>query len=126
MQQLTMTILEQEFSLHRLNVNSNVPPEVLAADFYAITKTEDELSIVCPSAIVLTGKKMDAGWRCIKVCGILDLTLTGILAGLTAVLADAKISVFAFSTYDSDYLLVKQENVEQAREALERSGHIFV
>jgi hypothetical protein len=126
MQQLSLTILEQEYSIHRLNAGADIPPEVLACHFYSITKTDDELSIVCPSAIKVAGEKVDSGWCCIKVCGILDLTLTGILAGLTAALAEAKISVFAFSTYDTDYLLVKQKAIGQARKVLEYAGHIFV
>lgn len=126
MHQLTLTVLEDEYSIHRLQAEAQVPGDVLKCDFYSIAQTGDELSIVCPSSINVESEKTDVGWRCIKVLGILDLTLTGILAELTTALAEVKVSVFAFSTYDTDYLMVKSENLTLARAALEKAGCTFI
>ena len=68
------------------------------------------------------GWKAEKGWRCLKVLGPLDLGLTGILASLAAPLAEAGVPIFAISTYDTDYILVKEENLEKARQGLQASG----
>ena len=78
--------------------------------------------MVCLDTLAPTGARCDTGWRCLRVEGALDLALTGILAGLTAPLAAAAIPVFALSTYDTDYLLVRGSDVEAAVTALEGAG----
>jgi hypothetical protein len=97
-------------------------PETLAR-FWSITRTEEELSVVCPEAHVPPEVKRETGWRALKVEGPLDFSLTGILASLTAPLAEEKVSVFAVSTYDTDYLLVKGEQLEKAIRALREEGY---
>jgi hypothetical protein len=66
------------------------------------------------------------GWRAMRVVGTLDFSLTGILSGIATALADAKIGIFAVSTYDTDYILVKQENLDRAVEALKEAGYGFI
>jgi len=78
---------------------------------YSISKSEEELSIVCSSSIQLNSEKCELGWFCIKIIGSLDFSLTGILAEISAVLAEAEISIFAISTFDTDYILVKSEKL---------------
>jgi len=107
----------------RLEPKANIPDWADAAGFVSITRTSDELSIVCAEANVPDGVKSDRGWRCFKVEGPLDLSLTGLLSSLVSPLAEARINIFAISTFDTDYLLVKEEKVTRAAEVLSRSGH---
>lgn len=82
--------------------------------------------MVCPEADVPSGVLAEAGWRCLKVQGPLDFALVGVMASLTGPLAAAGVSLFALSTYDTDYLLVKAGNLAQAVDALESAGHTVV
>ena len=86
--------------------------------------TDRELSLVCESARVPAQTlAREDGWRALRVDGTLDFSLTGILSKLATVLAEAQIGIFAVSTYDTDYILVKQENLDRAVEALKRAGY---
>ena len=96
----------------------------LNADFYFIGRTDEELSLVCrtESTPENTTARED-GWRGFRIEGTLDFSLIGILAPITAILAENKIGIFAVSTYNTDYVLVKEENYEKALAALEASGY---
>jgi uncharacterized protein len=120
---LTLRLLEGKFSVCRLAAGSALPPDLLAAhrDFMSITRTADELSIVCPEELAPVGAKVEGGWRAFKVQGPLDFALTGIIATLTAPLAEAQVSVFTIATFDTDYLLVRERYLATAKAALERS-----
>ncbi len=120
---LTLSLLPDRYAICRLDPDAAVPAWAGAIGFISVTRTRDELSIVCPEANVPEGIKSDRGWRCFKVEGPLDLSLTGVLASLANPLADARINIFALSTFDTDYLLVKQERVLQAAEVLRQAGH---
>ena len=98
----------------RLDPQVAVPDWALSGDFFSITRTTDELSIVCSEAGVPEGVLCERGWAGLKVEGPLDLSLTGVLASLAQPLAEAGISIFAVSTYDTDYLLVKVGDLERA------------
>jgi hypothetical protein len=89
------------------------------------TRTTDELSLVVGEALVPEGSLAERGWVAFRVTGTLDFGLTGILAELTRPLAAARVSIFALSTYDTDYLLVKDAAMSTARTALEAAGHTF-
>ena len=91
--------------------------------FYSITQSNEELSIVCSQGDVPSGVHAERGWRALKVKGPLDFGLTGILASLASPLAQAGISIFAVSTFDTDYVLVKQETLGEATQVLSSSGH---
>lgn len=96
----------------------------LAAPWLFLGKTDNELSVVClsenaPQQCVAR----EDGWRAFRVAGQMDFSLTGILAGLSAVLARAKISIFAVSTFDTDYVLVKQDKLAEGLMALEAAGY---
>jgi len=123
--ELQLTILENGFTIHRFSPNQNVPNQVYESPFYSISKTDDELSIVCTSTTQLKSDKSESGWSCIRVVGSLDFSLTGILAKISAILAEAEISIFAISTFDTDYILVKSEKLPSAREALLADGYAF-
>ena len=116
-------ILAGEFSVHRFG-----PAIVPAVDFgseelFCLAKTSDEVSVVCRSGLLRGADRTEDGWIAFKIEGPLDFGLVGVLAEASALLAKAGVSIFAISTFDTDYLLVKRENARAAREALERGGH---
>ncbi len=104
----------------RLPALSTIPSWVFESDFFSITKTQDELSVVCLEKEVPSGARVERGWKGLKVEGPLDFELTGILSSLAQPLAEAKISIFAISTFDTDYILVKEENLPNAIDILSR------
>jgi hypothetical protein len=118
-----LTILPQIFSICRLGKDAPIPDWALSSGFFSITRTDEELSVVCPQARVPEGVKRDPGWRCLKVEGPLDLSATGVLASLANPLAEEGISIFAVSTYGTDYLLVKEGTLEKAVTVLSENGH---
>ena len=96
-------------------------------DFYFIGKTDEELSLVCktedtPQSTV----ERDDGWRGFRIQGVLDFSLIGILSKLSGILAANKIGIFAVSTYNTDYILVKEENYERALTVLASEGYTVV
>ena len=103
---------------------ANVSDVDLAAEFYFIGKTDEEVSLVCKTqdAPKETIERED-GWRGFRIQGTLDFSLIGILSKLSGVLADNGIGIFAVSTYNTDYILVKEENYERALSALASSGY---
>lgn len=122
---LTLSCLSEPLSICRLDPDASLPSWAFAGDFTSVTRTGDELSIICCSGNVPGEVRCEKGYRCIKVEGPLDLSLTGIIASLTTVLAHSGISTFAVSTFDTDYLLVKEDHLEKALQTLVDAGHKF-
>ena len=120
---LKLSVLEGLYTIHRFPSDHDIPEQVYESEFYSISKSEDELSIVCNSSILLNSEKNESGWSCIKVSGALDFSLTGILADISAVLAGAEISIFAISTFDTDYILIKSQDLPSAGKVLLSSGY---
>ena len=120
---LTLSLLPDTFTIHRLSPRSPLPENLYRSIFFSLTQSADELSVVCKSTIKIASRKQEDGWSCLRVEGVLDFGLTGILADLSGILADAGISIFAVSTYDTDYLLVKTETLTNAVAALHDAGH---
>ncbi|MFK7942807.1 MAG: ACT domain-containing protein [Paracoccaceae bacterium] len=89
-----------------------------------MSRTEDELSIVAPEGDVAGMDTIDGGWNCFKLHGPFAFDEVGIVAGLSKSLAERKIGIFVISTYDTDYILVKQENAADAAAAWIESGHM--
>ena len=123
---LILELLPDTYSICRLDPQADIPSWALAGDFLSITRTRNELSLVCSQELVPHGVQCEEGWRCIKVRGPLDFSLVGILASLTSSLAEAGISIFAVSTFKTDYLLVKVENLERTISKLQEAGHHVV
>lgn len=122
---LQLEVMPGEFSIHRFAPDESVPEAVLASPFVNICWTDEELSIVCGADIALDSHRCNSGWSCIKVIGPLDFGLTGILAHLSCRLAEAGISLFAVSTFDTDYILVKTDELASAVKALKAGGCCF-
>jgi hypothetical protein len=121
---LSLIILPQRLAICRLSPDEPIPTFLFHSQFYSITRTSDELSIVLPEETVPADWKAETGWRCLKVIGHLDFDLTGSLASLAIPLSETGISFFVISTYDTDYLLVKEDNLEKATKVLLKSGHV--
>jgi len=122
---LNLCVLEGLFTVHRLPPSHEIPKQVFKDQFYSISKTNEEMSVVCSSSVSLNSERSESGWSCIKVLGPLDFSLTGILAEISIVLAKDEISIFALSTFDTDYILVKSEKLHSAKQALQRAGYAF-
>jgi len=111
---LTLTVMPGRWAVCRLDAQAVLPDWAFSGDFFSITRTTDELSMVCSEAGVPEGVLCERGWAGLKVEGPLAFSLTGVLASLAQPLAEAGISIFAVSTYDTDYLLVKVGDLERA------------
>lgn len=120
---LTLSVCPDKLAVCRLSTGNSIPQWVLESPFFAVTRTPDELSIVCAVHCLPPNIPFEGPWRAIKVAGPLDFSLIGILAGLTNVLANASISLFAISTYETDYLLVRENDLPNAQQALTTAGY---
>ena len=99
----------------------------LDTDFFFIGKTDDELSLVCKTEDTPRNTiERDDGWKAFRIQGVLDFSLIGILSKLSGILAEHKIGIFAVSTYNTDYILVKEENYERALSVLASEGYSVV
>jgi len=121
--QLSLLILPELVAVCRLSPSIPIPAWASTGQFFSITRTADELSIVCFQDTVPDGVDCERDWRCLRVVGAMAFSVVGVLASLTAPLAEADISIFAISTFDTDYLLVKAEKLDEADVALRRAGH---
>ncbi len=120
---LTLTILPGRFAVCRLAPTDDIPAWAMRSAPFTITRTADELSIACAEANVPAGTRCVQGLRALKLEGPMDLSMVGILASLAVPLARADISLFAVSTFDTDYLLVTDQNLEKTVVVLSESGH---
>ena len=119
---LSLSVLPDVFAVCRLASDAPMPAWA-TGDLVSITRTAEELSIVCAQHQVPEAVQCERGWRCLKVAGPLAFSLIGVLAALAAPLAQAGVSLFAISAYDTDYLLVRETDLERAIQALSRAGH---
>jgi len=122
---LTLRLFPEELAVWKLPPDAPLP-SLGPSGFWSVTRTDEELSVVSESHAVPPGLSSEKGWRCIGVKGPLPFDLVGVLAALSAPLAEAGISIFVVSTFDTDYLLVKDHQLELARTVLLRAGHDFV
>jgi hypothetical protein len=119
---LTFIILRETFAICRLDKDAPIPDWVFQGNLFSVTRTKDELSIVCPQINVPQGIICNQGWSCLKVRGPLDLSSTGIISSIAATLERENISLFPISTYDTDYVMVKEKHLEKAVFALTETG----
>jgi len=121
---LELTLLPEEYAICRLPAGTPLPAGLdPGTGVVSVTWTPDEVSVICPVDQAPSGATVESPWRCLRVNGPIDLALTGILASLVVPLADARVNVFAFSTYDTDYVLVPVVRLAEAITALREAGH---
>ena len=112
-----------EFAVCRLPASEPVPAWAGSAVFSSVTRTADELSVMCPAAQVPPGTQAERDWRLLKVAGPFAFGTVGILASVTGPLARAGISLLAVATFDTDYVLIKTARLDEAQRVLEAAGH---
>ena len=124
---LDLDLLPEEYAVCRLPAGSALPASLSSGpddkSVISVTWAPDELSIICPADRVPEDATVEASWRCLRVVGPLDLALTGILASLAGPLAAARVNIVAFSTYDTDYVLVPAVRLREAIDTLTAAGH---
>ncbi|HJQ99028.1 MAG TPA: ACT domain-containing protein [Candidatus Polarisedimenticolaceae bacterium] len=115
----------RELAIVRLGPSEAVPAWARdAEEFVSITRTRDEISIVCSTEIVPDDVRAEAGWTALELVGPFPFDQVGVLSSFVGPLAEAGISIFAISTFDTDYVLVKTDRLEAAVRAVERAGHL--
>lgn len=127
---LEIALLPGEYSVRRMTADSTLPTGLWSnlsdGEVVSVSRTADGVSVICPAARAPEQETVETAWRCLRVVGPLDLTLTGVLASLVNPLAEARVNVLAFSTYDTDFLLVPAVRLTEATVALGRAGHRVV
>ena len=120
---MQLQIIDGEFAVCKIPDVSKVN---MQDDFYFLSRTDEELSLVCREESVPENySELERGWSMFRVAGMLDFSLTGILSRLSGVLAEAGVGIFAVSTYNTDYILIKRENLTRATEVLCAAGYTF-
>lgn len=124
---LKLIILNGSYTLSRFANVSDVPDIIKDSDFYSITKTKDEVSVVSKQVDRIdNAEKINTGWKIIKVSGPLDFSLTGIIAGISGILNENKIPILTISTYDTDYFMVKSGDLKKTVQSLKSAGHDII
>ncbi|MFH2218315.1 MAG: ACT domain-containing protein [Pseudomonadota bacterium] len=121
-----LIVLPERLGICGRDPSATVPDRVYKSSFLSVTRTPDELSIICNETHILKEDRCSIGWRRLQVKGPLDFSETGILSVLSRPLADAGIPIFALSTYETDCILVKEKDLARAVEALESDGHKII
>lgn len=106
----------------QLKATDKIPEWVYQSGFYSVTRSIDELSIICEEELVQNVSVASKGWRILKINSVLDLSLTGITAKFSKALADAGVNLSVVATYNTDYILVEDAKLEIAKEALQNAG----
>ena len=120
---LQLFIVPEHLAVIRLEPNAALPPWASSGALVSFTRTEDELSIVCPANSVPAGVPCESRFSCLKVRGPLEFSETGVLASLASPLSEAGISLFVLSTFETDYILVAEDELERALAVLTGVGH---
>ena len=123
MEKLKVRLLDGIYAICQINDGEKVPSWVEEKGFFSVTKTDDEISVVMLQDKISYDIKAEKDWRILKVEGTLDFSLIGILAKISSVLAKNQISIFVISTFNTDYILVKEENIEKAMAVLSQEGY---
>lgn len=122
---LGFTILKDVYCICSSGKDSRIPDLPENTAFYSVTITADELSIVCKQSEIESDDniRIDRDWRIFRINGMLDLSMTGIIAGVSELLSEDRIPIFVISTFDTDYMLVKNENMNRTITLLQNEGH---
>ena len=119
----SLKILPERLAVCRFAPTAQLPDWIDESSFFSITRTEDELTVVCTEATVPPDTLSETGWRCFKIQGPLDFSDTGIIFSISKPLAESGLSVFIISTFDTDYFMVKERDLAKAVDALTAAGH---
>jgi len=120
---LRYSVLEGRFAVCRLAPDAAIPEWASGVHFLSITRTANELSIVCEQEFVPAAIHAESDWACLQLQGPFPFEMTGVLAAILNPLAAAEVGIFAVSTFDTDYVLVKADRLQAAKDALHNAGH---
>jgi len=126
MESIQLKELDGLFSVYKLKSKEAIPSVVYQSDFLSITRSDEELSIVCREMPEIKSDQGSHNWRCLKILGPLDFSMIGIIHHITTILKAAQISVFVISTYDTDYFLIQQHQFDTAIMAFKKDTHIKI
>jgi uncharacterized protein len=115
--------LDDLYAVVRLEPDADIPPWARIGHFWSVTRSDSELSVVCPQEQVPSDASAERGWCAFEVAGPLDFSLTGVVASLVTPLADEDIPLFVVSTFETDYLLVREHDLQRSVAALTSAGH---
>ena len=121
---LKLRLMPQKFSVCKLRAGAATPQWAHRGEFYSITRTASEVSVVCESKAVPSSVRTEKGFRCFELEGPFPFVVTGVLASVLEPLAHARVSIFAISTYDTDYVMVKEKQLAKAVKALREAEHL--
>lgn len=119
---MRLILFPETLAIVRQEPRSELPAWALTSSFFSVSRTNEELSIVCDQALVSANARAERDWRMFRVAGALDFGLTGVIASIATPLARAKVSIFSISTFDTDYVLVKDRDLPAAMECLMIAG----
>ena len=120
---LRLSMLDERLAVCRLEARAEIPPWATGAPCFCVPRTPDELSIICPEERVPAGITCEPGWRAFKLEGAFDFGLVGVLSSVAAPLAESEVGILAIATYDTDYVLVQESQLDLALAALRERGH---
>jgi len=118
-----LNTLDELYAVVRLEPDSELPGWVRSGHFWSATRSDNELSIVCREEDVPADASAERGWCALELAGPLDFSLTGVVAALVTPLAEAEVPIFVLSTFETDYLLVRERDLERSVDALTGAGH---
>jgi hypothetical protein len=119
-------VLRGKYSIYKFKNESVLPDWIYSSDFYSVTKTKDELSVIALQTELFSEDIVRSNdWRIFKIEGPLDFSLAGIIADIAAIFKEKKIPIFTISTYETDYILVKQKDLSAGMKALRDKGHLI-
>ncbi len=119
-----LVVLPRNYGMCKFGAKALVPAWVDSGDFWSVSRTPDELAIVCEERLIPVGVHSEGGFSCLKVIGPLEFSTVGVISSLMSTLAASGISIFVISTFDTDYLFVRQTALPDAIDALRESGHV--
>lgn len=120
---MNLKLLKGIYQVIKLEPNESLPNDIINSAFYSLTKTDEEISIVTNNELNIASKNIEKDWKVIKIIGILDFSLIGILSKISKLLADNEISIFVISTYNTDYILVKEKNIDKTIKILSENDY---
>lgn len=121
---MNFVVLEKKYAIYKFNHEACLPDWVYSSDFYSITRTKDELSVVAVQIKDIPAEILyNSAWRILKIAGPLALSITGIIAEIADIFKNNNIPIFTISTFDTDYIMIKEKDLEPGLNALRKNGH---
>jgi uncharacterized protein len=120
---MTLTVLNGVYSIFQFDIHSELPSWIYKSEFYSITRTNEEISVVTIQTGSFENIRCSRDWKILKIAGPLDFSMVGVIAGISGVLKENNISIFTLSTYDTDYILLQEKDLDAGIKALKKAGY---